>query len=82
MKFLMKNISGIQILTLSGSHFFEKEGLFYARLPSMVDELGDSLANRLKTVINEHKVKSIVIDIRGNGGGSATGRLPALQLQE
>jgi len=52
------------------THYFEKQGIFYAKLPSMVEELGDSIRQRLETVIHKDKVNAVVIDIRGNGGGS------------
>lgn len=52
------------------SHYYAKEKLFYAKLPQMEISLGDSLKNRLKSVTDKNPVKSIVLDIRGNGGGS------------
>jgi hypothetical protein len=51
------------------THFFEKQGIFYAKLPRMDVPLGDSINQRLGMIINKHKVKAVVIDIRGNGGG-------------
>lgn len=52
------------------SHYFQEEHIFYAKLPQMKEELGDSLSNRLKSIIYNNKVDAIVLDIRGNGGGS------------
>ena len=52
------------------THYFEKQGIFYAKIPAMREELGDTIKRRLVAAFRYHKVKSIVIDIRGNGGGS------------
>lgn len=52
------------------SHYYEKEQIFYAKLPQMEVSLGDSLSNHLKSILNKNIVKAIVLDIRGNGGGS------------
>lgn len=52
------------------THYFEKEGIFYAKMPLMEEAYGDSLAKQLKPFIERSIVKSIVLDIRGNGGGS------------
>ncbi|WP_316796511.1 S41 family peptidase [Pedobacter agri] len=52
------------------THYFEKSGIFYAKIPAMREELGDTIKRRMALVFDHHKVKSIVIDIRGNGGGS------------
>lgn len=52
------------------THYFEKEGVFYAKMPMMVEEYGDSLAKQLEPIIAKNKVNAVVIDIRGNGGGS------------
>lgn len=52
------------------THYFEQQGIFYAKLPAMREELGDTIKRRLEQVIRNQKVKSVVIDIRGNGGGS------------
>ncbi|TDO21263.1 S41 family peptidase [Pedobacter duraquae] len=52
------------------THYFEKSGIFYAKIPAMREELGDTIKRRLMAAFAQHKVKSIVIDIRGNGGGS------------
>lgn len=52
------------------THYFEKQGVFYAKLPRMNEELGDSINKHLKTATSKYKIKSVVIDIRGNGGGS------------
>ncbi|SDW35610.1 S41 family peptidase [Flavobacterium degerlachei] len=52
------------------THFFEKQGVFYAKLPRMDVPLGDSINQRLGTIINKHNVNAVVIDIRGNGGGN------------
>lgn len=52
------------------THYFEKTGIFYAKIPAMREELGDTIKRRLVAAFQQHKVKSMVIDIRGNGGGS------------
>jgi len=52
------------------THYFQKQGIFYAKIPAMREELGDTIKGRLTELISNHKVKSVVIDIRGNGGGS------------
>jgi len=52
------------------THYFEKQGIFYAKLPAMREELGDTIRRRLEAIFRKQKVKSVVIDIRGNGGGS------------
>jgi hypothetical protein len=52
------------------THYFENQGIFYAKLPAMREELGDTIKNRMEEVFSKHKIKSVVIDIRGNGGGS------------
>lgn len=52
------------------THYFEKEGIFYAKMPQMVEAHGDSLANQIRPFIERGIVKAIVLDIRGNGGGS------------
>lgn len=52
------------------THYFEKAGVFYAKIPAMREELGDTIKRRMVAAFYRHKVKSIVIDIRGNGGGS------------
>lgn len=52
------------------THYFENQGIFYAKLPRMDEELGKSINKRLANVTSKHKVNGIVIDIRGNGGGS------------
>ena len=51
------------------THYFEKLGIFYAKLPRMEVQLGDTINQRLGAVINKHKVNAVVLDIRGNGGG-------------
>lgn len=52
------------------THYFEKEGIFYAKLPFMEKEMGDTIRERIASVILKNAIKAIVIDIRGNGGGS------------
>lgn len=52
------------------THYFKKEGIFYAKIPMMEEAFGDSISQRLEKIFSENKVKSLVIDIRGNGGGS------------
>lgn len=52
------------------THYFEKEQLFYGKIPTMDEKLGDTLINRFQKIINKFAVKSIVLDVRGNGGGS------------
>ncbi|WP_412469367.1 S41 family peptidase [Pedobacter sp. KLB.chiD] len=44
--------------------------MFYAKLPAMRTELGDTIKRRMEAIFAQHQVNSIVIDIRGNGGGS------------
>lgn len=51
------------------SHYFKKEKLFYAKIPQMQIQLADSLNKRFEKVIKNNKVNTIVLDIRGNGGG-------------
>jgi len=51
------------------THYFEKQGIFYAKLPRMEEHLGDSIDRRLGNIIHKNKVNAVVIDIRGNGGG-------------
>lgn len=52
------------------THYFDKQGIFYAKLPRMEEHLGDSINRRLGNIIHKNKVNAVVIDIRGNGGGS------------
>lgn len=52
------------------THYFNEQAVFYARLPLMVEEWGDTIRQRLESVVSDHKVNAVVIDIRGNGGGS------------
>lgn len=52
------------------THYFEQAGIFYAKIPAMREELGDTIKRRLTAAFQRYKVKSIVVDIRGNGGGS------------
>lgn len=52
------------------THYFKEKGIFYAKVPMMKEELGDSVKQKLEAIILKNKVNSIVIDIRGNGGGS------------
>lgn len=52
------------------THYFEKEAIFYAKMPQMVEAYGDTLANKLAPIIARNKVNAIVLDVRGNGGGS------------
>jgi hypothetical protein len=52
------------------THYFEKEQIFYAKLPQMDPELADTLVKRFKAIIDKHSIKSVVLDVRGNGGGS------------
>ncbi len=51
------------------THYFEKQGIFYAKLPRMEENLGDSIKQRLEAIIYNHNVNAVVVDIRGNGGG-------------
>ncbi|WP_108869795.1 S41 family peptidase [Aquimarina aquimarini] len=52
------------------THYFKKERIFYAKLPFMEEQLGDSLSNKLKSIISNSQVEAVVLDIRGNGGGN------------
>lgn len=52
------------------THYFEKEQIFYGKIPAMDEKFGDTLTNRFQTILNKFPVKSIVLDVRGNGGGS------------
>jgi len=52
------------------THYFEREKIFYARLPLMIEAYGDSLAKKFSELTAGNPVKAIVLDIRGNGGGS------------
>jgi len=52
------------------THYFDKTGIFYAKIPAMREELGDTIKLRLIAAFQHKKIKAIVIDIRGNGGGS------------
>ncbi len=52
------------------THYFEPQGIFYARIPMMVEEFGDSVKQRLEAVSRGNTIKAVVVDIRGNGGGS------------
>lgn len=52
------------------THYFNETGIFYARLPLMVAEWGDTIRQRLESVISGNKIRAVVVDIRGNGGGS------------
>jgi len=52
------------------THYFDEQAVFYARLPMMVAEWGDTIRQRLESVISRNKVRAVVIDIRGNAGGS------------
>jgi hypothetical protein len=52
------------------THYFEKEQIFYGKIPTMDEKFGDTLIKRFQTIKNKFPVKSIVLDVRGNGGGS------------
>lgn len=52
------------------THYFEKEQIFYGKIPAMEERFGDTLIKHFQAIINKFPVKSIVLDIRGNGGGS------------
>jgi len=52
------------------THYFEGEGIFYAKMPLMMEEYGDSLAKKLAPIFAKNLVRAIVLDVRGNGGGS------------
>lgn len=52
------------------THYFERENIFYARMPLMIEAYGDSLAKKFSQLTAGNPVKAIVLDIRGNGGGS------------
>tara|TARA_R110000868_G_scaffold14075_8_gene65754 strand:+ start:1585 stop:3162 length:1578 start_codon:yes stop_codon:yes gene_type:complete len=52
------------------THYFEKEQLFYGKIPTMDERFGDTLINHFQKIVNKFPVKSIVLDVRGNGGGS------------
>ncbi len=52
------------------THYFEKEQIFYGKIPTMDERFGDTLIKHFETVIKKFPVKSIVLDVRGNGGGS------------
>ncbi|MCX2492221.1 S41 family peptidase [Pedobacter sp. PF22-3] len=52
------------------THYFEQEKIFYARMPLMIEAYGDSLAKKFSELTSGKPVKAIVLDIRGNGGGS------------
>jgi hypothetical protein len=60
------NTSNAPVIT----HYFEKEQVFYARIPAMEEEFGDTLIKKFTTIADKYFVKSIVLDVRGNGGGS------------
>lgn len=60
------NSSAASIIT----NYFEKNQIFYARIPAMDEEFGNILIKQFKTTIDKYPVKSIVLDVRGNGGGS------------
>lgn len=62
------NSSNASVIT----HYFEKEQIFYGKIPAMDEKFGDTLTNRFQTILNKFPVKSIVLDVRGNGGGSDT----------
>lgn len=52
------------------THYFDQTEMFYAKIPAMREELGDTIKRRLVNAFQNNKIKAIVIDIRGNGGGS------------
>ncbi len=52
------------------THYFEKEAVFYAKIPIMEEVFGDSIRKRLEKIVSKNQLKAVVIDIRGNGGGS------------
>ena len=53
------------------THYFDKQKIFYAKIPMMKEELGDSIKQRLQSInYKTNNVSAVVIDIRGNGGGS------------
>ncbi|RAJ00393.1 peptidase S41-like protein [Chitinophaga skermanii] len=51
-------------------HYFEQQGIFYVKLPMMIQEMGDTIKQALTTTMKDHKIRAVVVDIRGNGGGS------------
>lgn len=52
------------------THYFEKEQIFYGKIPTMDEKFGDTLTKHFETVLKKFPIKSIVLDVRGNGGGS------------
>lgn len=52
------------------THYFEKEQIFYGKIPAMDEKFGDTLTKHFENVIKKFPVKSIVLDVRGNGGGN------------
>ncbi|CAM4157715.1 peptidase S41 [Gillisia limnaea] len=52
------------------THYFDKNKIFYAKLPMMKEEYGDTINNRLEKTLKKGGVGAVVIDIRGNPGGS------------
>jgi hypothetical protein len=60
------NTNKVPVIT----HYFEKEQIFYGKIPTMDEKFGDTLTKHFETVIKKFPVKSIVLDVRGNGGGS------------
>jgi len=56
--------------SLLTTHYFKDKRIVYMRLPMMIEKYGDSLSSRLKSIIHKNPVDAIVLDVRGNGGGS------------
>jgi len=52
------------------SHYFKKNKIFYAKLPWMKEEYGDTINKRLAETFKNKKIDAIIIDLRGNFGGS------------
>ena len=58
----------------------EKEGAFYIQIPSFGDSSSESSA--LEAIERHLKSKAIIVDVRGNGGGSTPQRLLAKLMEK
>lgn len=52
-----------------GVRYFERDGILFVRLPSMSPQLSAEICEQMQTYA-DRSINKVVIDVRGNGGGS------------